>query len=106
MSEIKNAKEAREKIIKKALTDAGFRKALLADANAAIEKELGVKLPAGIKVKALEDTATQVHLVLPPASKKEGLSEADLGKVSGGVSFSTKVYACTSSNSQTSGCVG
>ncbi|HOW27330.1 MAG TPA: NHLP leader peptide family RiPP precursor [Elusimicrobiota bacterium] len=107
MSEIDNAKEAREKIIKKSLTDAGFRKALLADAGAAIEKELGVKLPSGIKVNVLEDTTKVVHLVLPAATNKSELSEAELGKVSGGFGLpSTKQHGCVSSNTNTPGCVG
>ena len=78
--------QARDRILKKALTDAGFKKALLADANSAIEKELGAKLPAGVKIKVVEDTASVVHLVLPaaPTVKNSQLSEADLEKVSGG----------------------
>ncbi|HOW27329.1 MAG TPA: NHLP leader peptide family RiPP precursor [Elusimicrobiota bacterium] len=84
MAEIKNAKESQDKIIKKALTDPAFKKALLADANAAIEKELGAKLPAGIKVKVVEDSANTVHLVLPAVPGKGELSEAELGQVSGG----------------------
>jgi hypothetical protein len=78
--------QARDRILKKALTDAGFKKTLLADANSAIEKELGAKLPAGVKIKVVEDTASVVHLVLPtaPTVKNSQLSEADLEKVSGG----------------------
>jgi hypothetical protein len=54
----------------------------LANPNAAIEKELGVKLPAGIKIKVVEDTASEVHLVLPEASRanKGELSDTDLNK--------------------------
>jgi hypothetical protein len=78
--------QAKDKILKKAMTDAAFRKALLADANSAIEKELGAKLPAGVKIKAVEDTPSTVHLVLPAAQtvKNSQLSDADLEKVSGG----------------------
>jgi hypothetical protein len=73
----------KDKIIKKALTDPAFRKALLADANSALEKELGAKLPAGLKVKVLEDSASQVHLVLP-AARTGALSDAELDQVRGG----------------------
>lgn len=76
--------DAQEKIVAKALKDAAFRAALLKDANAAVEKELGVKLPAGLKIKVVEDTATTVHLALPAAAKKGELSDADLEKVAGG----------------------
>ncbi|HOW27328.1 MAG TPA: NHLP leader peptide family RiPP precursor [Elusimicrobiota bacterium] len=95
MTGIKNAAEAQEKIIKKALTDAAFKKALLADANAAIEKELGAKLPAGLTVKVVEDSANMVHLVLPATPKKGELSDADLGKVSGGGQMDTMVKGCS-----------
>ena len=97
MSEIKDAREAKGRIIKKALSDSAFKKALLANANGAIEGELGVKLPAGLKVKVLEDSASQIHLVLPAFSpvKKEGLSESELSRVSGGFKDgSTKPYDC------------
>ncbi len=96
MNEIENAKEAQDKIIKKALTDPAFKKALLADSSAAIEKELGAKLPAGIKVKVVEDTASVVHLVLPAVPGKGELSDMALGKVSGGASLTEKIH-CSSS---------
>ena len=82
MSEIKNPQELKTKLLKKALTDAGFKKALLANPNAAIEKELVGKLPAGIKIKVVEYTASEVHLVLPEASRanKGELSDTDLNK--------------------------
>ena len=66
MIENKNPQEEKTKLLKKALTDAGFKKALLANPNAAIEKELGVKLPAGIKTY---DVFTRVWAC---ASRKNG----------------------------------
>lgn len=76
--------QAKDKIIKKALTDSAFKKALLADPNAAIEKELGEKMPDGAKVVVLEDKADTVHLVLPVIRGTGQLSDDDLDKVSGG----------------------
>lgn len=54
----------------------------MANPKAAIEKELGVKLPAGIKIKVVEDTTSEVHLVLPETSRanKGELSDTDLNK--------------------------
>ena len=75
--------EAREKIVAKAMKEPAFRAALLRDANAAVEKELGVKIPAGIKIKVVEDTAATIHLALP-APKKGELSDAELEGVAGG----------------------
>ncbi|HOW27327.1 MAG TPA: NHLP leader peptide family RiPP precursor [Elusimicrobiota bacterium] len=83
MSESKDAKTAKDKIIKKALMDPAFKKALIADPNAAIAKEL--KLAPSVQIKVVEDTANVVHLVLPVMAGSKGeLSEDDLGKVSGG----------------------
>lgn len=75
--------KAHQQVLAKSVKDPAFRASLLKDANAALEKELGVKAPAGFKVKVVEDSASVVHLVLPPVLSKE-LSEGDLGKVSGG----------------------
>lgn len=75
----------REKIIEKALKDPKFREELKKNATAAVEKEAGVKVPAGTTIKVLEDTASTVHLVLPPPGLGKGaLSDRDLEKVSGG----------------------
>lgn len=79
-----NDQEIRTKIVSKALTDAAFRAALLKDPNAAVEKALGVKVPGGVKIKVVEDSAAAVHLVLPPAPAKGELGEADLKGVAGG----------------------
>jgi hypothetical protein len=73
----------KDKLIAKALKDPKFREELKKDPAAAIEKEFGVKVPAGVKVKIVEDSADSVHLVLPPA-KSEEISDKDLDKVAGG----------------------
>jgi Nitrile hydratase, alpha chain len=75
--------DAHAKLVSKALKDPAFRAALLKDANAAIEKELGVKVPPGLRIKVVEDTPTTIHLALPVVAKGE-LSEADLETVAGG----------------------
>lgn len=79
-------KDHRTEIVKKALSDAAFKAELLKSPNAAVEKAAGVKVPAGVTVKILEDSASVVHLVLPvlAAAPKGELAEKDLEKVSGG----------------------
>lgn len=74
----------REKIVEKALKEPKFREELKKNANAAVEREAGVKIPAGTTIKVLEDSASVVHLVLPPAGLKGALSDKELEKVSGG----------------------
>jgi hypothetical protein len=89
MSTIASAPITRDQIsieiAKKAWHDEAFHKAILSDANAVYEKELGRKLPAGIKIKVLEDDAHTVHFVIPqkPANAAE-LSDQDLEAVAGG----------------------
>jgi len=73
----------KDKLIAKALKDPKFREELKKDPAAAIEKEFGVKVPSGMKVKVIEDSAEAVHLVLPPAKSAE-INDKDLDKVAGG----------------------
>ena len=80
-SQVKKQIEAA--LIAKAQTEPAFRQALLKNSKAAIEKEFGVKLPAGAELKVVEETATTNYLVLPASAEGE-LSDADLEKVAGG----------------------
>jgi hypothetical protein len=75
-------KDPRVEITAKAVKDPKFREELKKDPASAIEKALGIKLPAGLTVKVVEDSASTVHLVLPHF--EGSLSEKELGKVSGG----------------------
>jgi hypothetical protein len=54
-----------EKIIKKAWEDAEFKKELLSNPKAAIEKELEIILPDDVEIKVVEETAKTFYLVLP-----------------------------------------
>ncbi len=85
MADVKDKFDARYRIVNKALKDEGFKKELMANPNAAIAKELGITIPAGICIKVVEDTQTEVHLVLPAMIGGGGaISDSDLEKVSGG----------------------
>ena len=66
--------------------DASFRKALMADPKASLEKALGAEIPAGVKVKVIEESADTVYLVLPAVTKEGAeLDDAQLEKVAGGM---------------------
>ena len=52
-------------LIEKAWKEDAFRQALRTDPQGAVEKVLGGKLPAGIQVKLVEETADTFYLVLP-----------------------------------------
>ena len=67
-----------------AATDPEFRKALLADPNAAIAKLAEEDVPAGVKIKIVEeDPAYSATFLLPPLTSSE-VSVNDLDKVAGG----------------------
>lgn len=91
-------------ITKKALSDAKFRAELVQNPKAAIEGLTGIKIPAGVTVKVLEDTASVVHLVLPPGGKGQ-LSEADLAKVAGGAGSMTNAIRCGDNSNGPVSCI-
>ena len=60
---------------------------LLEDPKAAVEEELGTRLPESVQVRAVEESAQTIYLVLPSASPiGEGgeLSDQALESVAGG----------------------
>lgn len=77
------------RIITRAMQDESFRQQLLSGslaAKAAIESEIGQKLPEGLEINVLEETADASYLVLPKAISSEGeLSENELDTVAGGI---------------------
>ena len=72
-----------EKAIARAWTDADY-KAKLVDDPAAALAEAGVEVPAGTKMKVVENTADTQHLVLPVAPVEVGKVAMDeLEKIAG-----------------------
>jgi hypothetical protein len=61
---------------------------LLEDPRAAVEEELGSRLPEDVQVRALEETADSIYLVLPSVSTLRGgeeLSDQELEEVADGL---------------------
>ena len=54
-------------VMSRAMTDEGFRKSLLTDSNAVLKAE-GIELPDGFTINFMENTPTNIHIVLPPGS--------------------------------------
>ena len=80
--------EMERRIIQRRIEDESFRQQLLEDPKAAVEQELGMQLPEGVRVETVEETADTIYLVLPSTSMagREGgeLSDQELGSVAGG----------------------
>lgn len=74
------------RLIARSLEDESFRERLLADPKTTVEEELGTRLPESVQVRAVEESAQTIYLVLPPATQQEGgeLSDLLLETVSGG----------------------
>ena len=61
-----------------------YRSALVNDPKGVIEKQLNTSLPAGVTVKAVEETADTAYVVVPHVTGEGELNDADLEKVAGG----------------------
>jgi len=59
-------------IIKKAWEDPAFKSSLLNDPKEAIKAAFGIEIPAGIELKAVEETSSQYYLVIPPKPEDIG----------------------------------
>ena len=82
--------EMERRMINRSMEDEEFRQRLLDDPKAAVEQELGSRLPEGIEVRVVEETADTVFLVIPSASPIGGgaeLSDQQLEAVAGGGSW-------------------
>src|SRR5215207_2172912 len=80
--------EVEGRIIQRSLADEVFRQRLLEDPKAAVEQELGTRLPEGVLVRVVEESADTIYLVLPSVSPLGGeggeLSDQELEAVAGG----------------------
>ncbi len=74
--------ELEARLVARAWQDEGFKQQLLSDSKAAIEQELGTPLPDGVQIQVLEETPTQLYLVLP--QNQTDLSDEQLDIAAGG----------------------
>jgi hypothetical protein len=79
--------EMERRIVQRSIEDDAFRQQLLADPKAAVEQELGSRLPEEVRVVAVEETSDTIYLVLPSTSMAGGeggaLSDQQLESVAG-----------------------
>jgi hypothetical protein len=80
--------EIERTLVQRSLQDDSFRQRLLDDPKGTVEQELGGRLREGVEVRAVEETADTIYLVLPSASAVGGeggeISDEALESVSGG----------------------
>jgi Nitrile hydratase, alpha chain len=106
MSEGASRAEMERRLIVKGLEDDAFRQRLIEDPKAAVEQELGTRLPEEVRVVTVEETSDTIYLVLPSTSMAGGegveLSDRELESVAGGADTSggpwgalTCGYACS-----------
>jgi hypothetical protein len=53
--------------------------------TAAVLKENGIDMPAGVQVKVVQNTNNVIHLPMPPRPSGDEISEEELAAVAGGV---------------------
>jgi Nitrile hydratase, alpha chain len=98
MADPRTRRDVELQLIEKAWKDDAFRQALVTDPQGAVERELGAKLPAGVQVKVLAESADTFYLVLP-ANPDRGpagqLSDQQLEAVAGGGWTGTNCTDCT-----------
>src|SRR5215469_16007413 len=72
-------------LIEKCWKDPEFKREVAKDPKGMLERHIGQKLPAALKIFIHEEDANTLHFSLPPApSNAAELSDADLEKVAGG----------------------
>ena len=85
--------EIERRLVERSLEDESLRQRLLANPKGALEEELGIRLPDNIEIRAVEETADTIYLVLPlrstDAQEASELSDLELGTVAGGASGGT-----------------
>ena len=87
MSEGSIRAQMERRLLQRSIEDESFRQRLLEDPRAALEEELGARLPAEIQVRAVEETQDTIYLVLPstPMAGAESveLTDQELESVAG-----------------------
>jgi hypothetical protein len=96
--------ETERSIVQRSIEDEAFRQRLIENPKAAVEDELGARLPEEVRVMVVEETADTIYLVLPSASPLGGeggeLSdralEAVVGRISNTWGYVDTCPRCTS----------
>lgn len=80
------------RLVDRAASDTDLRQRLLAAPRATLESE-GVELPPGVEIRAVENDARRVHLLIPERPDEGEVSDHELLEASGGSMVSGIVLA-------------
>jgi hypothetical protein len=72
-------RDLEERINVRAAKDQQFRSDLMGNPHATLKKELGLEIPADIKITVLEESGTQHYIVLPQKHSGAGEPEGTTG---------------------------
>ena len=93
-------------LIEKCWKDPEFKKQVVSDPKGMLERHIGQKLPADLKIFIHEEDANTLHFSLPPApSNATELSDEDLEKVAGGTELGVLMSVALSVVTAASGLV-
>lgn len=73
-----------ERVVQRASADPAFRAHLMADPKGAVESELGIAIPVGMKIRVVEERSDEFYIVLPPKERGGEVNDAALAGVAGG----------------------
>jgi hypothetical protein len=74
-----------QELVLKALKDDGYRQHLKANPKAALEEAIGQSLPADVNITVVEESASNLYLILPPPLPANvELSDDQLDAAAGG----------------------
>jgi hypothetical protein len=87
--------ELEEVIIKQANSNPKYRELLLSNPKELLERQIGQKLPEGMTVEVVQETANKVFIRLPHVVQEgDELKDEDLEQVAGGKSESKDTVTC------------
>jgi len=77
--------EMQDLLAKFSMNNPGYREALLKDPKEVVAEQFQMKLPEGIQVKAVQETADTIYVVVPHVVEEGAeLDDADLETLAGG----------------------
>ena len=96
MSEVSGREQMERRLVERSLQDDAFRRRLLEEPKRTVEEELGTRLPEGVRVVAVEESAQTIYLRLPstsPLGEGGELSDRELEAVAGGGTWTEQTCA-------------